>query len=107
MDTAIEKKKDGDAGSLFLGLFFLLSLLAGLAIYVLPNYFFIKPEAEFDLAETYKAELGTKTEKLKSYDFSIFNSSKFNSLRQGDWNVYKPESFVVGNKNPFPDTKKR
>jgi hypothetical protein len=105
MDTAIEKKKDGDLGSALLALFFFLSIIVGAAIYALPNYIFIKPETEFDLKATYKTELNSKTQKLKSYDFSIFNSSRFNSLRQGDWDFYKPGTFVVGNKTPFPKEK--
>lgn len=96
-----EKKRENRTSSSFILLLFLLLVLTGASIYVFQKYLFIVPADEFDLTQSYKPELKKKESEIASYDFSIFNSEKFDALEGRAWHEYDPASLMIGNPGPF------
>ncbi len=88
------------------GFFLSFSLLAGIALYALVNYYFIRPEEVFDLQGQKKSRIDAKSANIGDFDFGFFDGEEYGSLRSGTWHSYDRASLRVGNRSPFSEDSK-
>ncbi len=95
------KKEKTKISTVLLSMFFIMFILLSVAIYYLPNYYFLDANVEFNPNDSRASVNIVKARKLKLPDFSMFDSGKFKVLQRGYWDVFNEDNLKRGNSNPF------